>query len=239
MSRTANLMLTTALCLAASGAWAQAAKPAAAPDRFGAYDQFGHDARIAPPLLWREDWKRTPGPVEHPVTQANVGNPNLELKLYGPSGKDIQFNGGPGVEPPNPAHLWTGVCQQVCGAALRDKNNYVDLSGLAKIHWQVRISGLHRIHPMLKLADGTWLLGEHEDGTEYDLHPAEFTLSESRWIKLDIDRLVTIGRWVEKPDLTKVDEIGFTDLMPASGHGDGGYMDMGWIEVYGRPVPRK
>jgi hypothetical protein len=39
-------------------------------------------------------------------------------------------------------------------------------------------------------------------------------------------------------DLSKVDEIGFTDLMPGSGHGDGGYSDLGWIEVYGKPVPR-
>jgi hypothetical protein len=26
--------------------------------------------------------------------------------------------------------------------------------------------------------------------------------------------------------------------MPGSGHGDGGYSDQGWIEVYGKPVPR-
>jgi hypothetical protein len=26
--------------------------------------------------------------------------------------------------------------------------------------------------------------------------------------------------------------------MPASGHGDGGYMAVGWIEVYGKAVPR-
>ena len=187
------------------------------------------------PLFFRETWKRTPGPVEHPVVQGNVASPNLELKLYGPSGKDIQMNGGDGD---NPAHLWTGLCEQLCAAALRDRSNYVDLSGLAKIHWFVRVSGLHRIHPILKLADGTWLLGEHQDGSEFDMHPAEFTLSETRWIKLDVDKLLTHGRWLEKPDLTRVDEIGFTDLMPGSGHGDGGYMDMGWIEVYGKAVPR-
>ena len=26
--------------------------------------------------------------------------------------------------------------------------------------------------------------------------------------------------------------------MPGSGHGDGGYTDLGFMEVYGKPVPR-
>ena len=40
------------------------------------------------------------------------------------------------------------------------------------------------------------------------------------------------------PDLTKVDEVGFVDLMPGSGHGAGGWADVGKFEVYGKPVPR-
>jgi hypothetical protein len=190
------------------------------------------------PLFFREEWKPVPGaPVEHPVTQAALANPNLELKLYGPSGKDIQENGGPTV-PNNPTHVWTGLCAQTCALAVRDKNNYVDLSGLAKIHWYTKVTGLHQLHLILKLADGTWILGEHGDGTVFDYHDSEFTVSEERWIKLDIDKVVTRGRWLDKVDLTKVDEIGFTDLMPGSGHGDGGYSDLGWFEVYGKPVPR-
>jgi hypothetical protein len=39
-------------------------------------------------------------------------------------------------------------------------------------------------------------------------------------------------------NLSKVDEIGFADLTPGSGHGQGGYSDVGRIEVYGKPVPR-
>jgi hypothetical protein len=31
---------------------------------------------------------------------------------------------------------------------------------------------------------------------------------------------------------------GFADLTPGSGHGTGGYSDMGWIEVYGKAVKR-
>jgi hypothetical protein len=59
-----------------------------------------------------------------------------------------------------------------------------------------------------------------------------------RWLTLDIDRLVTTGNWVEKPNLSRVDEVGFVDLMPGSGHGPGGYVNVGRIEVYGKPVAR-
>src|SRR5437773_2068752 len=39
-------------------------------------------------------------------------------------------------------------------------------------------------------------------------------------------------------DLSKVDEIGFADLMPGSGHGPGGWVDVAQIEVYARAVLR-
>jgi hypothetical protein len=39
-------------------------------------------------------------------------------------------------------------------------------------------------------------------------------------------------------DLSKVEEIGFTDLMRGSGHGMGGGSRVDWIEVYGKPIPR-
>jgi hypothetical protein len=38
--------------------------------------------------------------------------------------------------------------------------------------------------------------------------------------------------------LSKVDEIGFADLLPGSGHGWGGFVNVGRIEVYGRAVER-
>lgn len=194
----------------------------------------------AAPLFFRIDWQTVPGlPVEHPLDQKALVSPNnsVELKLYGPSGKDIQENGVPDSTS-NPLHIWTGLCAQACAMALREKNNYVDLTGMAKIRWVTKISGFHQVHPILKLADGTWIVGEHADGTVFDYHTTDFTLSETRWMKLEIDKLVTHGRWLDKVDLSKVDEIGFTDLMPGSGHGDGGYTDLGWIEVYGKPVPR-
>lgn len=194
--------------------------------------------REAAPLFFREGWKVTPGiPLLHPAGQGDVGNPNLELALYGPSGKEILMNGAPDL-PLNPPHFWTGMCEQTCAAALHDRNNYVDLSGWGKIRWVTREGGLNQLHVILKLADGTWLVSEHGDAVGLDHHVSEFTLSESRWIGLDINRVVTRGLLTDKVDLSKVDEIGFTTLMPGSGHGYGGYADMVWMEVYGKPVPR-
>jgi len=46
------------------------------------------------------------------------------------------------------------------------------------------------------------------------------------------------GTWVEKPDLSKVDEIGWTQLIPGSGHGVGGFVSVSKFEVWGKPVPR-
>ena len=234
MFRNSMMIAVAVACVAGSGALAQGLKPQVPdPSKF---------PPLAPPapLLFRSEWTRTL--LQHPATQADLANQALELKLYGPSGKDIltASSGAPSMTGGSPPHLFTGMCERTCAAALRDPKNFVDLSGLGKIRWNTKVSGLHRIHPIIKLADGRWLLGEHEDANLLDFHPSEFTLAESRWIALDIDLVVTRGNWLDKTqvDLTRVDEIGFTDLMPGSGHGDGGFTDMGWIEVYGKPTPR-
>ena len=101
------------------------------------------------------------------------------------------------------------------------------------------MSGFHQIRPIVKLADGTWLVGDRAEGTSTrDWIYSEFNPSDLRWLKLDIARVVTTGNFVDKVDLSKVDEIGFADLMPGSGHGPGGWVDVAQIEVYARSVPR-
>jgi len=219
--------------LALAIAFAQA--PAGAPAREG---RVGREPAgpPRPPLFFREEWHQAPGAPEHSVNAEGVGNPNLELKLYG-AGKDIQITGQAGDEN-NPPHLWSGLCAATCAVALRDKSNYIDLTGLAKIRWLTKVSGFHQVHPIVKLADGTWLVGDHADGSTVDWHESEFSVSEVRWLRLDIDKVLTKGNFVAKPDLSKVDEVGFTDLMPGSGHGPGGWSDVAFIEVYGRPVKR-
>jgi hypothetical protein len=90
----------------------------------------------------------------------------------------------------------------------------------------------------LKLADGTWLIGDHVDANTFDYHDSEFYLAEVRWLKLDMPSIRGKGTLLDKVDLSKVDAVGFADLTPGSGHGLGGFADVAWIEVYGKPVKR-
>jgi hypothetical protein len=184
-----------------------------------------------PPLFFKEGWKEAPGNV--PVTQEFVTNPNLVLNIYGAGKEDFGV-----TSEGNVPHIWTGLCASTCALTLSDKNNFVDLTGKAKIRWYTKTSGFHEVRPVLKLADGTWLIGNHADANTFDYHETEFYLAEVRWLKLDITKVQTKGDLLDKVDLSKVDAIGFADLTPGSGHGSGGYDDVGWIEVYGKPVSR-
>ena len=193
---------------------------------------------VRPPLFLREEWKQNAKGGEHPVVPTEaLSNPALELKLYGPAANEFLMSGSVGDET-NPVHVWTGMCTSPCGATLRHKSSFVDLSGLARIKWNTKMSGFHQIRPIVKLADGTWLAGDKADGSPADWLVSEIALADVRWIRLDPEKLVTKGVIVDRPDLTKVDEVGFVDLMPSSGHGPGGWSDVGLIEVYGRPVAR-
>lgn len=216
----------------------------------GAYGQAARPARVAPtfpPLFLGEDWTRpADAKGQVPVTAQNVSQQNLELKVYGTDAKNLTISGEAG-NATGPINLWTGMCTAPVAATLRDKNNYVDLTGLAKVRWVTRASGFHVVRPVVKLADGTMLVGDHVDASTTTFLESEFAFTGLRWIKLDPERVVTTGvygpvgeasSWVENPDLSKVDEVGFADLMPGTGHGSGGWVNVGRFEVYGKPVKR-
>ncbi|MBI4262910.1 MAG: hypothetical protein HY657_00915 [Acidobacteria bacterium] len=216
-------------------------------------------ARPAPtrqPLFFSEAWKQTPQGGEHPADNSALNNAHLELKLYGahkvchspeenvkPPCIQISGTGRPNEAPVN---LWTGLAQGPIAATLRDRNNYVDMRGWAKIRWITRANGFHALRPVVKLADGTAWVAERAEANPNDFVETEFTLSDLRWLRLDLDRVITInaGRGIpyydqwQKPDLSRVDEIGFADLIPGSGHGAGGWVNLAKFEVYGAPVKR-
>ena len=198
---------------------------------------------MRPPLFLSESWQPLPTPPDDhgawPVSQGGVASPTLELKLYGTSSREIQLVAGRGGSDVTPNNVWTGTTTSPSALALRDRNSYVDLSGpLAKLKFVVRTSGFHQVRPVVKLADGTWLAGDHAIGPNGDFNDTDISVADLRWIKLDIARVVAVGNWIDKPDLSKVDEVGFADLMPGSGHGPGGYVNVGRIQVYGKPVKR-
>jgi len=206
-----------------------------------AFAQRGPQAR--PPLFLSESWKAlTTPPDDHgawPATQAGVASPNLRLTLHGTSGKDIQLVAVRGNADLYPVNLWTGTTTSPSAATLRDRTSFVDLTDpLATLRWTVRTSGFHQVRPVVRLADGTWLVGDRATGPSADFNQSDVSIADLRWIKLDIARVVAVGNWLEHADLSKVDEVGFADLMPGSGHGAGGYVNVARVEVYGKPVKR-
>ena len=196
-----------------------------------------------PPVFLSESWRALAAPPDDhgawPASQQGVSSPNLQLTLHGTSGKEIQLVNTRGSADLYPLNLWTGTTTSPSAATLRDRNRFVDLtSPFAKIRWTVRTSGFHQVRPIVKLADGTWLVGDRATGPSADFNQDDVSIADVRWMKLDIARVVAVGNWVERPDLSKVDEVGFADLIPGSGHGPGGYVNVARIEVYGKPIKR-
>jgi hypothetical protein len=202
-----------------------------------------------PPLFFREGWKNPNGTGPtcadcDPKVQVNirpdlVENPSLELRTYGPGKNEVQVVHHDSPKD-DPSFIWTGMTTGNWAVALRDKNNYVDLTGLAKIRWRVKVSGFHLLRPVLKLADGTYLVGDHTEVFSNDWRENEFAIADVRWRGLETDRVneARDGKWKDNVDLSKVEEIGFTDLSAGTGHGAGGSSRVDWIEVYGNPVKR-
>jgi hypothetical protein len=204
----------------------------------------GARASNAPPVI-RVEWVRPPSQnAQVPVVQENIADSNIELKEYGPAAKELLTSGTPGSES-TPFTVWSGACTGPFAITFRMKNSYVDLTGLGRIRWTIKTSGFHEVRPVVKLADGTLLVGDHTDSSVPMFAVREFSLADVRWIKLDPNRVVTLGFngpanqiWINNPDLSKVDEVGFVDLTPGSGHGTGGYIHLGTIEVYGKAMAR-
>jgi len=211
----------------------------------GAAASFQQNSRYVPEdhrpsLFFRETWK-DPEVQERKVVQADLTNAGLELKLYGPSSIDVRIvkHASPKDDP---SYIWSGSSPEPWSLTLRDKNNYVDLSGpVAKIRWRTKEAGFNLLRPVLKLADGKFIVGDYTEGYTGDWRETEFSLASVRWRSFDSVNIVTTRTdpgWVVNPDLTKVDKIGFTDLVRGSGGGAGGGSRIDWIEVYGNPVPR-
>jgi len=199
------------------------------------------------PAFFKVEWIQPQGQTgQVPIVQGNVADPNVEVKWYGEAAKHLLTSGTPGSDT-TPFSVWSGECDGPFAITFKQKNNYADLSGLGKVRWVIKTSGFHAVRPVVKLADGTMLVGDRADASVPMLVTSEFALSGVRWIKLDPMRIVTVNNgggspnneiWVPNPDLTKVDEVGFADLMPGSGHGTGGYIHLSTIEVFAKPVPR-
>ena len=187
-------------------------------------------------LFFEEPWQMAVA-GEHPLTQADVTNPALELRLYGMKHEELQINGVQGSEA-NPPHTWSGLCGYGCTFAFRHRDSYADLSGTARIMVQAKTSGFHKIRPFIKLVDGSTYVGDLEIVSPSDFLFTEFRVSDVKWMVFNTETAVTRGTLLDSVDLSRVDEIGFTDLKPGADHGNGGWSDVGAIKVYANAVAR-
>ena len=197
----------------------------------------------APVLLFRMTLQNQ---TRQALRQSSVTTPNVDLQLYG-DGANIIVATGAG---PNLPRTFFGLCKGPCGFTLRDRNTAFDLRGRAHITFTTIVSGFHRVRPLIKLADGTLLIGDQAEGSVADYHQYTISFSECRWLRLDPVRGVTLGSWVN-PDLSRVDEVGYFDVIPGSGpHTEGLPVEKqppppvgGWIavtafELWGAPANR-
>ena len=204
-------------------------------------------------MLFREDFK-TGVPNDLTFGQDSLTNSNLQLDLYGPGAK-------PGKDPKtglrldneedaaNPGQIvsyaWSGVTGGPWAVMLKLKDSYLDLRGPAHIRWRVRPRGLHVMHPVVKLADGRMFVADYGEPSTTYWHESEFYFVDiTRWRELNPTTVAESQRkngepiWRDTIDLSKVDEIGFSDLMAGAGHNSQGNSGVDWIEVYGNPVKR-
>src|SRR5215510_4954791 len=91
-----------------------------------------------PPLLFKEEWRLPPhegAPTDENMrfTPAAVANDRLEAHLYGTAASVIRA-----AEHEGRIDLWTGLATSPVAVTLKDKRNYVDLTGLARLRWIVR-----------------------------------------------------------------------------------------------------
>ena len=190
------------------------------------------NAQYRPSLFFREDWKETPAAT--PVTQEHVSNENLILNLYGAGADSIKKSHH--LNPvDDPYYIWSGLCLDNWAVTLKNTKYFVDLSEFSKIRWRSKQFGFRCLHVIIRLADGTWLVSDQSDDQSKDWRIHEFNISDIRWYKLDINSVIE-GEEVSNPDLSKVDEIGFTDLMKGGQSIACSRLD--WIEVYGKSIPR-
>lgn len=189
-------------------------------------------AQLPSELFLREDWKETE--AELPVTQKHLANPDLELSLHGPAKDEIKKSNHPNI-PNDPYYIWSGECQGNWAVSLSHKTNNVNLSGSAEIKWQAKQSGFRQLRVILKLSSGEWLVSEQYDDESKYWREKNFKIADLRWRELDIERVIE-GNRIKDPDLSRVEEIGFSDLMVGGQSKASSRLD--WIEVYGKAIEK-
>ena len=155
----------------------------------------------------------------------------FEAKLYGTGSAPVRA-----AEHEGRIDLWTGLATSPVALTLRDKRNYLDLTGLARLRWIVRTNAIHTLS-VVKFADGTLAVGSRGISTDDEFVQVEIAFSGMKWYTL-IPQKIVVMLEVKNPDLSKVDEVGLASLAPGGGHGIAGSANFSTVELFAKGVPR-
>lgn len=179
-------------------------------------------------LIFREDWKEIP--AETPITQEHVANPALRLNRHGTSGDQIKKSHHPEISN-DPFYVWSGQCEGTWGLTLsQNDGTRLNLSG-GMVRWRSRQSGGHSLRVLIRLSDGRFFVSDQGDSGSDDWHVHQFVVDELTWKEVDLQSFRLSSGGAGDPDITEVQEIGFTDL--EAGRGSDYCSRLDWIEVYG------
>jgi len=195
------------------------------------------------PLLFHEAWTRAP--LTQPMVQANLGNQQLTLHIYG-NASEIRKTFHPVDD-----YTYTGETTSNWAVTVSDKSSAWDLSGTAKIQLKTQNTGYRVLHVVIKTTDGRYYVSEEGSPESSVWIEREYVFGDLHWRNLlmtdtptnasnrrqpDPKRVPIVATSTATPDLKNVEEVGFSDLMPG-----------GWIpatsrvsafDLFGKAVPR-
>ncbi len=179
--------------------------------------------------------------------QENLGNQHLTLHIYG-NADEIRKTFHPDED-----YTYTGETVGNWALTVSDKTVVLESRPLtAAFDLKTRNSGYRFLHVVIKTADGEYFVSEEGAGESTAWIETDYILSDLHWRNLmmtdtptnasnrrapDPKRVPIVATSKATPDLSRVEEVGFSDLMPG-----------GWIpatsrvnafSLFGRAVPRK
>ena len=196
-----------------------------------------------PKLLFREGWTRAP--MAQPLTQANLANQQLTLHIYGDPNQIRK------AMHPLDDYTYTGETTTHWALTVSDKTSFWDVTGGGKVRFKTQNTGYRFLHVVIKTADGRYFASEEGSGESSVWMEADYVLQDLHWRNLlmtdtpsnasnrrqpDPKRVPIVPTSRGTPDLKRVEEVGFSDLM------EGGWIPatsrVAFFELYGRAVPR-
>jgi len=196
-------------------------------------------------MLFRETWATV---AAQPMVQASISNQALVLNIYG-SADEIRKTTHAAQDE---HYTYTGETTTNWAITLSDPKSHWDLSGDGRLRMQTRNSGFRTTHIVIKTADGEYFASEEGNPESSAWITRDYIFRDLTWRRLlmtdtptnasnrrepDPTRVPIIGLQRATPDLTRVEEVGFSDLS------EGGWIPStsrvrSW-EVWGKAVPRE